>query len=100
MRGNIVVYDKRCRIGGTPTLDDFAATEVGDWKMPAFRAACAYAASQDWLIVADEVLTLTTAGLGARLSTQPEAECRGRLQFEGCGLAGWAAGESGEGIMR
>ena len=61
----IVIYDKRCRIGGTLTLDDLAETEIGDWKMPDFKAACAYAASQGWLIVQDDVLTLTTAGLGA-----------------------------------
>jgi hypothetical protein len=44
----------------TLTLD-----EIGDWKMPDFKLACAYAASQDWLIVEDDALTLTTAGLGA-----------------------------------
>ena len=53
-----------CRIGGTLTLDDLAETEIGDWKMPDFRLACSYAASQGWLIVEDDVLTLTTAGLG------------------------------------
>jgi hypothetical protein len=37
----IVVYDKRCRIGGTLTLDDLTETEIGDWKMPDFRMACA-----------------------------------------------------------
>jgi hypothetical protein len=62
----IVVYDKSCRIGGTLSLDDLAETpEVGDWKMPYFKAACSYAASQGWLIVQDDVLTLTAAGLGA-----------------------------------
>lgn len=62
----IVVYDKRCRIGGTLTLDDLAETsEIGDWKMPDFKAACTYAVSQGWLIVVDDVLTLTTAGLAA-----------------------------------
>ena len=59
------MYDKCCRIGGTLTLDDLAETEVGDWKMPDFKAACAYAAIQGWLIVEDDVLTLTTAGLAA-----------------------------------
>ena len=39
-------------------------TEIGDWKMPDFKMACAYAASQGWLIVQDDVLTLTSAGLG------------------------------------
>ncbi len=61
----IVVYDKRCRIGGTLTLDDLAETEVGDWKMPDFRMACSFAVSQGWLIVENDALTLTTAGLGA-----------------------------------
>jgi hypothetical protein len=62
----IVVYDKRCRIGGKLTLDDLAETsEVGDWTMPDFKAACTYAASQGWLIVQDDTLTLTTAGLAA-----------------------------------
>ena len=43
----IVVYDKRCRIGGTLRLDDLAATsEIGDWLMPDLKAACAYAVSQ------------------------------------------------------
>jgi hypothetical protein len=62
----IVVYDKRCRIAGKLTLDDLAETsEIGDWKMPDFRMACSYAASQGWLIVEDDALTLTTAGLAA-----------------------------------
>jgi hypothetical protein len=61
----IVVYDKSCRIGGTLTLDDLIETEIGDWKMPAFKVACAYAVSQGWLIVVDDTLTLTTAGLAA-----------------------------------
>ena len=48
------------------TLDDLAETsEVGDWKMSAFEAACAYAASQGWLIVWDDRLTLTIAGSAA-----------------------------------
>ena len=46
-------------------LDDLAETEIGDWKMPQFKAACAYAASQGWLVVEDDTLMLTTAGLGA-----------------------------------
>ena len=61
----IVVYDKCCRIGGTLILDDLAETVIGDWKMPDFRAACDYAASQGWLIVSDDALALTTAGLAA-----------------------------------
>ena len=62
---DILVYAKRCRIGGKLTLDDLAETEVGDWKMPDFKAACAYAADQGWLIVQGSVLTLTTAGFAA-----------------------------------
>ncbi len=62
----IVVYEKRCRIGGMLSLGDLAETsEVGDWKMPDFRMACAYAVSQGWLIDEDDALTLTTAGLAA-----------------------------------
>jgi hypothetical protein len=61
----IVVYNKRCRIGGTLTLDDLAESEIGDWKMPAFRSACSYAGSHGWLVVHHDTLTLTTAGLAA-----------------------------------
>ena len=63
---NIVVYNKHCRkIGGTLTLDDLAETsEISDWLMPDFRMACSYAAKQGWLIVEDDVLTLTAAGAG------------------------------------
>jgi hypothetical protein len=62
----IVVYDKRCRIGGTLTLNELGETsEIGGGKMPDFKAACTYAASQGWLIVEDDTLTLTTAGLAA-----------------------------------
>jgi hypothetical protein len=61
----IVVYEKCCRIGGKLSLDDLTETEIGDWKMPDFKAACSYAVSQGWLIVEDDVLTLTTAGLAA-----------------------------------
>jgi hypothetical protein len=53
------------RHGRTLTLDDLAETAIGDWKMPAFKMACAYAVSQGWLIVSDDVVTLTTAGLAA-----------------------------------
>jgi hypothetical protein len=62
----IVVYDKRCRIGGTLTLGELAETsEIGGWKMPDFKAARAYAVSQGWLIVVHDTLMLTTAGLAA-----------------------------------
>ena len=63
---DVLVYAKRCRSGGSVTVDDLVETsEIGDWKMPDFRMACAYAASQGWLVVQDDVLTLTTAGLAA-----------------------------------
>jgi len=61
----IMVYGKGCRIGGTLTLDDLAETPIGDWKMPDFKKACSYAASQGWLIVQDDALTLTSTGLAA-----------------------------------
>lgn len=61
----IMVYTKSCQIGGKLTLADLEATEIGDWKMPDFKSACLYAASQGWLVVADDTLTLTTAGLAA-----------------------------------
>jgi hypothetical protein len=63
---DVVVYSKRCRIGGKLTLDDLAETsEIGDWKMPDFKLACTYASSQGWLIIEGDTLTLTTAGLAA-----------------------------------
>ena len=61
----IVVYDKCCRIGGSLRLDDLADSEIGDWTMPNYRTACRYAASQGWLVVGDDTLTLTIAGLRA-----------------------------------
>ena len=42
-----------------------AETEIGDWTMPDLRKAQSYAASQGWLVVWDDGLTLTTAGLAA-----------------------------------
>jgi hypothetical protein len=63
----IVVYERCCRIGEKLTLDDLVETsEVGDWKMPDFKAGRAYAVSQGWLIVQDDA-TLTTAGLAGGL---------------------------------
>ena len=63
---DIMVYGKNCRIGGKLFLDNLVdTTEIGDWKMPDFRAACTYAACQGWLIVEGDTLTLTTAGLAA-----------------------------------
>ena len=62
----IIVYHKTCRIGDKLTVDDLVeSSEVGDWKMPDFKMACTYTASQGWLIVEDDTLTLTTAGLAA-----------------------------------
>jgi hypothetical protein len=63
---DVVVYSKRCRAGNKLTLDDLAETsEVGDWKMPDFRMACSYAASQGWLHIDGDTLTLTAAGLAS-----------------------------------
>ena len=63
---DIIVYSKHCRIGNKLTLDDLAETsEVGDWKMPDFRMACSYAASQGWLNIDGDTLTLTAAGLAS-----------------------------------
>jgi hypothetical protein len=61
----IVVYQKCCRIGGSLRLDDLADSEIGDWTMPNYRTACRYATSQGWLIIGDDTLTLTIAGLRA-----------------------------------
>jgi hypothetical protein len=62
---DVIVYEKGYRIGGTLCLDDLDATDIGDWKMPDYKAACAYAVSQGWLIIERDTLTLTTAGLAA-----------------------------------
>ena len=61
----IIVYGQHCRIGGQVSLDDLEVTEIGDWSMPDFKSACAYSASQGWLTMQNDVLTLTTAGLAA-----------------------------------
>lgn len=62
---DILVYEKGCRTGGTVTLDDLTETEIGDWKMPQYRSACAYAAAQGWLVIQGDGLRLTTAGFAA-----------------------------------
>jgi hypothetical protein len=63
---DVVVYRKNCRIGDRLDLDVLSETsEVGDWKMPDFKITCDYAVSQGWLIIEDDTLTLTTAGLAA-----------------------------------
>jgi hypothetical protein len=62
---DIIVYEKGYRIGGTLSLDDLEATEIGDWKMSDYKAACAYAVSQGWLVINDDTLMLTMAGLAA-----------------------------------
>jgi hypothetical protein len=40
-------------------------TEIGDWKMPEFKRCCDYAASQGWLTIEGDRLTLTVAGIAA-----------------------------------
>lgn len=62
---DVIVYEKAYRIGGTLCLDDLDATDIGDWKMPDYKAACAYAVSQGWLVIENDTLMLTTAGLAA-----------------------------------
>jgi hypothetical protein len=63
---DVIVYGKSCRIGDKVILDDLAETsEVGDWKMPDFKMACTYAASQGWLVIEGGTLILTTAGSAA-----------------------------------
>ena len=61
----VIVYDQHRRMGDKLTLDDLDETEIGDWKMPDFKAACTYAAAQGWLIVQDDGLVLTPAGLAS-----------------------------------
>ena len=63
---DVVVYQKFCRIGGKLDFDDLAeTTEIGDWKMPDFKSACAYGTAQGWLVIEGDTLTLTTAGFAA-----------------------------------
>ena len=63
---DVIVYAKGCRIGDKVILDDLAETsEIGDWKMPDFKIACAYATSQGWLVIDRDTLKLTTAGSAA-----------------------------------
>jgi hypothetical protein len=63
---DVIVYGRSCRVGEKVILDDLAETsEVGDWKMPDFKMACTYAASQGWLVIEGNALMLTTAGSAA-----------------------------------
>jgi hypothetical protein len=63
---DVIVYIKNSRVGAKLSLDDLVkTTEVGDLKMPDFKMARTYAVSQGWLVVAGDMLTLTTAGLAA-----------------------------------
>ena len=63
---DVIVYGKSCRIGDKVILNDLAETsEVGDWRMPDFKMACTYAASQGWLVIEGNTLMLTTAGSAA-----------------------------------
>jgi hypothetical protein len=61
----VMVYRQNCRVGGQVGLDELETSEIGDWSMPDYKAACGYAASQGWLIARNDSLTLTTAGLAA-----------------------------------
>jgi hypothetical protein len=63
---DVMVYARGCRIGDKVSLDVLAETsEVGDWKMPDFKVACAYAAAKGWLVMEGDALILTTAGSAA-----------------------------------
>ena len=63
---DVVVYRKLCHIGGKLDLNELVeTTEIGDWKMPDFKSACADGTAQGWLIIEGDTLTLTTAGFAA-----------------------------------
>jgi hypothetical protein len=76
-------------------MDDLVATsEIGDWKMPDFEAACAYAASQGWLVVQGDALTLTTAGLAAAMTRRPAyrpSQTLGQIVCPLCGIGSHAS---------
>jgi hypothetical protein len=60
------VYDKCYQAGESVRTGEVAeTTEIGDWKMPDFKRCCAHAASQGWLVVEGDCLTLTNAGITA-----------------------------------
>jgi hypothetical protein len=62
----IIVYRRVSKAGDRLTVGDLVETsEIGDWKMPAFKSACTYAARQGWLIIENDTLTLTIAGMRA-----------------------------------
>jgi hypothetical protein len=60
-----IVYRQNCRRDGQVGLDHLETTEIGDWSMPDYKAACGYAASQGWLTARNDSLTLAAAGLAA-----------------------------------
>jgi hypothetical protein len=61
-----LVYELSRRAGDNVRVDELVdSTEIGDWKMPEFKACCAYAVSQGWLIVEEDSLILTNAGMAA-----------------------------------
>ena len=61
----ILVYEICCRPGDKVATEQVADSEIGDWKMPQYKAGCSYAVSQGWLIVEENGLVLTTAGMAA-----------------------------------
>jgi hypothetical protein len=63
---NVIVYDNRCRSGDAVEFDKLIEmSEIGDWKASRFETARAYAEAQGWLVVEENNLRLTTAGLAA-----------------------------------
>ena len=61
----ILVYERCCRLGDSVQTDEVVETEIGDWKMPEFKGCCHYAASQGWLTIEGDCLTLAVAGIAA-----------------------------------
>jgi hypothetical protein len=71
-----MVYTKGCQVGGKLTLDDLEATEIGDWKMPDFKSACAYAASQGWVAVTRRYADTDNGRRETRLASKDVVEIR------------------------
>jgi hypothetical protein len=61
----VLVYEICCRPGDRIGTGQVAESEIGDWKMPQFKAGCSYAVSQGWLIADEDCLILTNAGMAA-----------------------------------
>jgi hypothetical protein len=62
---HVLVHELHRRAGDRVPTDEVAKTEIGDWKMPEFKTCCAFAVSLGWLILEEDNLTLTDAGMAA-----------------------------------